>query len=103
MDLKTRQWQDALTTFQTSQQMTVEAQQQKWSELWNTFLSSRVGIALICSLISFALLCLLQPPMVRKKTKDHWVSGDLDPSKVLIWTALIFGVTLFIPQILNEE
>lgn len=102
MDLKTRQWTESLTNFQSSQQLSVEAQQKQWNDFWSNFLQSRLGIASVASFASFLLLLIIQPPMVRQKTKEPWLVGDIDFTKLLTWVFVVFIGTLLVPYFLQE-
>jgi hypothetical protein len=101
MDLKTRQWTESLTNFQSAQQLSVAGQEKQWNDFWSHFLQSRLGIAAVASFCSFLFLLILQPPMVRQKTKEPWMVGDLDLMKLMSWTFVVFIGTLIIPYFLE--
>lgn len=66
----------------------------------NNFLGSQLGLAIVVALLTFVLLCIVNPPLTQKKRKLPTVSENQDAGKALLFSFVAAVAVFFVPEIM---
>lgn len=62
-----------------------------------TIMNSKLAVSLVVFLLTFILLCALNPPMAQSQPDDSTIPPTRSVKKIIVWSSLAAGVVILIP------